>query len=368
MSNLLYQIATYVNVISLVIGITLGLLLIFTKRTNRKANRFLGFIPIIIILWQCWVLVTTHDTFRYFQFLDWIPFSSLLAIGPCVYFYVTFTTTNTLKLRAQDLIHFIPLLLEWFFFYAFSPDWPLENYQTYTLISTRFALQFVGIISISIYCYFSIRIIAKHSTQSDVFQNLNLTWLSRSILVFALLWLLWIPYVLVNAFFFNFYISDYDFYPLYLVIWFFTLWMTAKVFLKPEIILIEANKRRYKSKRTPSKKVLTDAVTLNKKMKSNQYFLNPNLTLQSLSSELGLHSNTISQTINEGLNKSFSDFVNEYRIRAVIGKLNSEEFSNLTILGIAYESGFNSKTTFNRAFKKVTGKTPNTYKKELNTI
>ncbi|MDB4292537.1 helix-turn-helix domain-containing protein [Maribacter sp.] len=368
MNTLIYQIAAYLNIISLIIGIALALLLIFTKRKNQKANRFLGFILIIVAVWQCWVLATTHGAFRYFDFLDWIPFSSLLAIGPCIYFYTEITTGNATKLKTRDYIHFIPLLLEWLIFFGVRSNEDLEDYQTYTLISARFIVQLLAVISIVMYAYISIKSIRKYTVENDLEAAQNLKWVGRLISIFALLWFLWVPYAFVNGFIFNYYVSDYDFYPLHIVIWLVTLWMTAKVFLRPEIVVIEKSKKKHKSQKKPSKQLVAQADWLNEKMKSDKYYLNPDLTLQSLAAELDLHANMISQTINEGLNKSFSDFVNEYRINAVIEKLSNTDYANITVLGMAYDSGFNSKTTFNRAFKKLTGKTPVAYKEKLSSI
>jgi hypothetical protein len=178
--------------------------MIFVKRTNQKANRFLGFIPIVMALWQCWVLATTHDAFWYFDFLKWIPFSCLLVIGPCIYFYTKFSGSQTIEFKTMDFVHFIPLLIEWFIFFRFRPYGDLANYQTYNLISTRFALQFFAIVSIVVYSYFSIkRIKTDNDKDLNSFQNSKL--LSRVILIFAGLWLLWIPYALVNNFAFNYY-------------------------------------------------------------------------------------------------------------------------------------------------------------------
>lgn len=366
MNNIILQIAPYINAISLVLGIALGLLLIFTKRANQKANRFLGYILIITVIWQCWLVATTNNLFRYYEFIDWVPFSNLLAIGPCIYFYSKCSSSNTFEFRARDFVHFIPLLLEWFVFFGLISNETLENNHTYTMFGTRFLLQLVAVISIGSYSYVALKKLNTQNIESDLEQSPDFKWLRRLIRIFALLWLVWIPYMLANAFIFNHYLSDYDVYPLHIFIWIFTFWMAAKVFLKPEIVLLEREKKKVKFKKTPSKQIVDQAHWLNEKMKAEKYYLNPELTLQSLSKELDLHANTISQTFNEGLNKSFSDVVNEYRIKAVVEKLNSASYAQFTILGIAYESGFNSKTTFNRAFKKFTGKTPVVYKKELN--
>ncbi len=366
MNNIILHIAPYINAISLVLGIVLGLLLIFTNRANQKANRFLGYILIITVLWQCWLVATTNNLFRYYEFIDWVPFSNLLAIGPCIYFYSKYSSSNTFAFRARDFVHFIPLLIEWFVFFRLISNVSIENHQVYTMLSTRFVIQLLAVISIGSYSYFALKKLKALNLESGPEQRLEFNWLSRLIRIFALLWLVWIPYMLVNTLIFNHYISDYDVYPLHIVIWIFTFWMFAKIFLKPEIVLLETEKKKERLKKTPSKEIVDQAKWLNEKMKAEKYYLNPELTLQSLSKELDLHANTISQIFNEGLNKSFSDVVNEYRIKAVIEKLNSAIYAQFTILGIAYESGFNSKTTFNRAFKKFTGKTPVAYKEELN--
>ncbi|MFN3852702.1 MAG: helix-turn-helix domain-containing protein [Spirosomataceae bacterium] len=92
-----------------------------------------------------------------------------------------------------------------------------------------------------------------------------------------------------------------------------------------------------------------------------ELFINPTLTLQELADKTGLHPKKLSFVINQGFGMNFNDFVNYYRTQAVISKLKSGEHNLFTLLGIAYECGFNSKSTFNRAFKKQTSITPKEY-------
>jgi len=66
----------------------------------------------------------------------------------------------------------------------------------------------------------------------------------------------------------------------------------------------------------------------------------------------------LSYAINKGFEKNFNDFINEFRIAEVKEKLQKGDAENLTLLGIAFDCGFNSKATFNRAFKKFTGVSP----------
>jgi AraC-like DNA-binding protein len=76
----------------------------------------------------------------------------------------------------------------------------------------------------------------------------------------------------------------------------------------------------------------------------------------------------LSLLLNQYMNTTFYDFVNAYRVQSVKEKLASVDFDNLTLLGIAYESGFKSKTSFNRIFKKETGFSPSEYKKSLKNL
>src|SRR5581483_5811364 len=85
----------------------------------------------------------------------------------------------------------------------------------------------------------------------------------------------------------------------------------------------------------------------------------------SLAKELGISIHDLSRIINTGLRKNFNDFVNEFRIQDVVRKMQDPAFDRITLLGIAYDCGFNSKTTFHRTFKQFKGKSPAKYKSEL---
>ncbi len=96
-------------------------------------------------------------------------------------------------------------------------------------------------------------------------------------------------------------------------------------------------------------------------IKSEKSYLNPELKLSDISKELNIPSHHISQALNQVLNQGFSDFVNKYRVREVRYMLENDSQQKLTLLAIARQCGFNSKTSFYRIFKKFTGKTPADY-------
>ncbi|RYY56950.1 MAG: AraC family transcriptional regulator [Chitinophagaceae bacterium] len=99
-------------------------------------------------------------------------------------------------------------------------------------------------------------------------------------------------------------------------------------------------------------------------METEKPFENPELTLPQFCLYLDIPLKKASQLINQGFNMNFNDFINHYRTRAVIGRMNEGEHNLQTLLGIAFESGFNSKSTFNRAFKRYTSMTPKEYLKK----
>lgn len=99
-------------------------------------------------------------------------------------------------------------------------------------------------------------------------------------------------------------------------------------------------------------------------IESKQPFLQPNLSLRDLAQMLELHPNKLSELLNDKIGKNFSEFVNYYRVERFKKLATLPENSHLSILGLAYESGFNSKTSFNTFFKKETGMTPKAYLKQ----
>ena len=97
-------------------------------------------------------------------------------------------------------------------------------------------------------------------------------------------------------------------------------------------------------------------------MNQEKLYLNPSLTLAEIALKLDIHPIYVSQIINETFNQNFREFLNTYRIEES-KRLLVQETQNLNILGIALDAGFNSKSAFNRAFKKHTGTTPKEFRK-----
>ena len=94
-------------------------------------------------------------------------------------------------------------------------------------------------------------------------------------------------------------------------------------------------------------------------------FLHQTLTRQEVAEHLKITPNQLSHILNTVIGKSFYDYVNEFRVKEVTSMLKDPNHIHLTLEGIAYEAGFNSKSTFNAVFKKVKGMTPKQYRQSL---
>ena len=100
-------------------------------------------------------------------------------------------------------------------------------------------------------------------------------------------------------------------------------------------------------------------------LKTRKLYLNDTLSLTELSEEMKISNKKLSELLNRHINTSFYNLVNEYRVNEVIERMKTEDSEKYTLLGIAYESGFQSKASFNRIFKQKTGVSPSKFKREL---
>jgi AraC-like DNA-binding protein len=103
-------------------------------------------------------------------------------------------------------------------------------------------------------------------------------------------------------------------------------------------------------------------------MHSDRLYENARLSLTDLAAKLNTNPTTVSKAINHCFKMNFNDYINNYRVEEIKKMMAKGLHKQQTLLGIAYDAGFNSKTSFNRVFKKNTGKSPKEYLDELNSL
>ncbi|MDB5087999.1 MAG: FtsX-like permease family protein [Mucilaginibacter sp.] len=353
------------------IGLTFILQLWFTKRTNQTANRFLSLALAIVVLWIAWVLGVDIRLGTYFPRWSWLPLQFSLALGPLIYFYVLKITRPEYKLRWKDLLHFSPLLLQQGILILEikeSIKTGTATYDTLTFYYVNPILQVLAFFSVAIYIYYSFKLIErfyrrlKFNDLSDRYRY-ELRWLHNLLVGFALLWLLWIPFTAIDYFYYHYQLGIHAYYPLILLLAVLFIWIAIVSYLRLEASLPADVPSLFKP--SPPAELKEKGIWLKKVVKANQYYQDPELSLVSLAEKLELTTHELSRIINTALKKSFNDFINEYRVAEVIKRMQDPAYDGITLLGIAYDSGFNSKSTFNLIFKKMTGKTPVEYKTDL---
>ncbi|HZY35511.1 MAG TPA: ABC transporter permease, partial [Mucilaginibacter sp.] len=352
------------------IGLTFTLLLWFTKKSNQAANRFLALAMVTGVLWIARLLGIDVGLSAYITNWSRLPLQFSLAFGPLIYFYVLKITRPEYKFRWKDMLHFSPLLLE-------SGALAMEvkesirtstaTYDTLPFHQLHPILQLLAFASVIIYLYLADRLIGQFYRRlkfnwGDRYRC-ELRWLHRLLMGFCLLWLLWIPFTSVDYFYYHYQLSIHAYYPLYLLLAVTAIWMAAAAFLRQEAGPLVAQAPSLKPPLPVEMK--QRGIWLTKAVQAGRYYQDPELSLTSLAENLELTTHELSRIINTALKKSFNDFINEYRVANVVQKMQDSAYDHITLLGIAYESGFNSQSSFNRIFRQMTGKSPLEYKNEL---
>ncbi|MBS1531023.1 MAG: ABC transporter permease, partial [Bacteroidetes bacterium] len=339
----------------LFIGLTFALQLWFARNPNRTANRFLALALVVMILWMIQILAYDIRLETYLPGWDKVPMEFLLALGPLIYFYVLKLMRPKYRFRWKDLVHFSPLLLEQAFFVT-------EVRQQLNPV-----VQLLIFISIMTYLYRSDKLIQNfYRRLQPVLMDrslLEFRWLRRMLAATAALWLLWMIYAAVDYLGYRDQLGIHVYYPFYIFFAVILIWTAAAAFLRPQ-----AGERVQPSpspKPLPPNELRQKGAWLKKAMEARRYYEDAELSLGSLAEKLDLHPHELSRIINTVLKKSFNDFINEYRVRDVISKMQDPAYDRITLLGMALDAGFNSKATFIRAFKQLTGKNPAEYKRDL---
>ncbi len=334
----------------LVQGITTSALLLSSAR-KHPANRWLGLLTAGLTLHVVDFFLTYAGLYRQSNALYFSPIFYSWSFGPLLFFYVRTLASGREDFRRRELLHFVPVAIQALFFGLLSAqslnvksDFWLHVHKPYT----RYLEYYITIGLVLGYGWRSWRLLPT--------APLAPTWLRPFLLGLGAFYGLAIFYPLLSAWLLpprspRFYLTE-------LVLPVFAYWLGLAGYLRQRVSAVP-----------PKAKARTDPDVdpehlqrLRQAMESDALFRNPTLTLPDLASHVGLTTNAVSACLNAGLGTSFNDFVNGYRLAEVKQRLLTDDVEKFTILGIAYEAGFNSKTTFNRVFKESTGLSPKSFR------
>ncbi len=360
----------------LYIGITQSFfagLLLATKKPLTTANRLMAAWLFLICIELLTALVNSTVLEMYsFHFVAF-------TYGPLLYLYVRFMTRKERKFNWYSLLHFIPFVVFLTVSVIFR-DLPLmKDLRTFfapdRFISLRIVYGLCFFLSVTVYSILAFIDISRHQKNlkdliSFTSGRVTLNWLKVISISFYVAFLVLFILGGLNM------IGDFiPFDPYFVVFGFITAFSVIYSFYgikQPEIfgeVVREANgERRPQEKYVKSGLRETQADKYLKKlisyMETGKPYLDRDLTIHDLSHKTGIPRHHITQVLNEKYGRNFFTFVNEYRVMEVITRFSDPKYNNFTILAIALDAGFNSKTTFNSFFKNQTGMTPSEFREK----
>lgn len=318
--------------------------------------------------------------FSDFHLLSASFISLLLLHGPFLFLYISALVDQKFQFNSEKLLHFIPFILFNLyiviasFFPEISERIRLDHVESEHGVSLLFNLflvltvlsgPFYFILSILLFKKLDINIFNNYSS----FENVNLDWLRRLIYTFGGIWTVLMIFATLHHVF-HMFSWIFCAHGLSLSLSFFIILIGYYGLKQKEIFIQYSDQNAFvtepKTKYAGIVLKETDIEHYVDKLKhymaAEKPYLDTNFSLPELSNKLEIPSHHLSRVINEQFGVNFFDFVNQYRIEEVKSKLGNPEFENLSLLGIAFDSGFNTKSAFNRVFKKMTGFTPSQYK------
>ncbi|WP_224484730.1 AraC family transcriptional regulator [Robertkochia aurantiaca] len=351
-------------------AILLSALLLFSK-PRTQAKIFLALLVFFFALMAFNIaLVNVLASYDLMYVFRYVQLELLFGIGPALYFYTKSITDPEFRFSRKDLLHFIPVVLEFFFyrtaFYRLGASGMyLESSHPYTPL--YLAEQWLGIFSITVYTLLSLRLLFtyQHSLRQHYseLENRSLNWLKIPVIIFALFWIGWTLLTEIDRFLFDRTLREIYFLPAFTGLAVVTCWIGFKGYLMSRTQKTPLSMK----KMIPEEKATDPELTrqLEVLMKEQRPYLDPELDLARLSEMLKCNQKQVSHTINQSFHKNFYEFVNGYRVEAFKERMLETDSDRLTFLGHAYECGFKSKSTFNHVFKKMTGQTPTQYVNQL---
>lgn len=321
--------------------------------------------------------------FTRFHLLSASFISLLMLHGPFLYMYVSALIDEKFKLSGKNILHFIPFILFnlYLLISSFYPEISdrirLDHFEgdqiapllfSFFLILTALSGPGYFILSIHLFKRLDINIFNNFST----IENINLDWLRKLVYSFGAIWTILIIFAFIHHIFHLFswvFCTD----GLSLSISIFIILVGYFGLRQREIFsgygkdqfITEGKASKYEGSGLKELDAIVYVEKLKNYMEAEKPFLNPDLNLPQLAKDLNIPSHHLSQVINKNIGLNFFDFINRYRIDETKAKMVDSRYSNLSLLGVAFESGFNSKSAFNRVFKNLTGETPSQYKKRI---
>lgn len=348
-------------------GFLIAALLLLGPQFRKSSNLFLGILVFTISLQN----LSNSLIDMGFQFLEFWPLSWTLLIPFALKYFVQFLINANHTFEKKNYLELLPFAGQFLyksniFIISFVAPEYLENQST-KIQATMVSMELMAVV----WCLFVVVELIRHLKSYELnlpnhYANLegkSLHWLKQTLIFTAIIWFFWaFSFVLIQYYPALSYLSYFNWISLAMVIY----WLAISIIIRRKVFESPA----YGLGSTPaspkalplkSEEHYQQIIQL---MEKEFLFREASLDMEILAAKLKLSKGYVSQIINQNEGKNFFEFVNHYRVNDVKAKISNPQFSHLSLLGIALEAGFSSKSTFNSAFKKLTGSTPSAYQKQ----
>ena len=362
-------------------GLFLALVFLKQRKGNRLANRFLGLLMLVFFLRLLEIVAFWSKYLLQFPHFLGATYGFHYLFGVLLYLYVREHVRGPMsRLPASTALHFVPfllyevLMLPYYFRGEAEKLEMLKRYYTGTSFGSVswevLIFSVVPLLHVCVYLTSTVLTIQKarsnHARRAHIKRSAQLGWLRNLTIGFGGVFALWFLYGIAVMTGFPYHKSiDYA------VTYAMTLWIYSIGYFALDKSQILSGFKGIPNAPKYRKSTLTEAqashhlAQLEAFMHTEKPYLDNELTLNVLAKRLSISPHHLSQIINGGLDQTFFDYINSYRVEAVKEMLLDPRKQHLTLLGMAHEAGFNNKTSFNLAFKKFTGTTPSEYRHRL---
>ncbi|MBO6576823.1 MAG: AraC family transcriptional regulator [Rhodothermales bacterium] len=355
-------------------GFVLAGILSFNPGRQPAANRFLAAVALLIAVITTGYVVQTSGLNRSLSGLGFLLGPFWLLLGPALYAYLWLLTGHSLRLSWRVALQLVPFLV-YLVPTLHSTFWPQHfaalGYGKYLYLSQAGGLRFFPLLytylftmQMIVYLGLSVRLLRRferaHRERSSDHIAQYLLWFRRLVTVF----LAYMAYETVfslrllvtgTAEVHYYYISAL-FISSFLLLIIYTAFRNPQVFQSPPL-----HGRKYDRSALPEPYVEQNLAKLMELMEEEKPHLRSDLKLSDLADMLGISRHHVTQLLNQQVGKSFHAFINAYRVEEACRRLTDPSYRDFSVLAIAHDVGFNSKTSFNRIFKRHTQMTPSQY-------
>ncbi|NRB64697.1 MAG: helix-turn-helix transcriptional regulator [Saprospiraceae bacterium] len=351
-------------------GLIYGFILLKSTKYNKLANRILAII-LFLLSYRLSIQIMRLFGLGYYDSWYYIMIDISWVYGALIYLYTRAQTQSNYKISRKDGIHFLPVTIQ----IVCSVFVRLQNlywdgtreslswlgYYGYVLWMNNSTIYVVASILIIVYAFKSQKLLHSVDEKFEI-DTTKLAWIKRIVKAFLVYFSLVLIVLLADLLIYKsindesyFYFTRFYYYPFFIGIAIITYWIGLEGFSRrndPELIIKTTINAEHLERLKSISRKLEQAMEIDKLYKDQE------LSLNSIAEQLNIKPYLISKSLSEIYNKRFNDYVNEYRVKEVQSLLQNSNNSKYTLLSLAMEAGFNSKSSFNRAVKKQFGISP----------